>query len=170
MMPFMTSSSLALTEASIDAYYPAYDVHIVDKPITGYLETPYKQTIASALPKYNVLMAAEIGYEWYVSAKSCVGLQAYVDVGVWNNKSQITNLQSPIISVSPITDASNPTPAVTVNSPQGLVASSRYLDFGLRAYYAFSVSDSSKKAPKKKNYHYYRRHDTKDHKNRYLAY
>ena len=41
MIPFSASSSLTITEANIDAYYPTYNVHVVNEQITGKLETPY---------------------------------------------------------------------------------------------------------------------------------
>ena len=165
MMPFAAKSNLTVTDVSIDAYYPEYYVHVVDQPITGYLATPYSQTVNNILPTYNVLMTAEVGYEWYVNDKSCLGFQLYADVGVWNKKGDglsVTGYGVPLIQVSPITDAANPVPDVKVNSLDGKVTSRRYLDFGLRVYYAFSVS-------KEKNNHHYNYHrDTRDHRNRYL--
>ena len=162
MMPFSINSSLTVNEASIDAYYPRYNVHVENKQITGLLNTPYTQLSRSRLPQYNILMGAEIGYEWYFTNTSCLGFQLFADIGVWNSPSPITGNPSPLIQVSPITDAANPVPEVTVNSPEPLVASRRYLDFGVRLYYAFS--------PVSANTH--RKHaspsrDTRKHHNRY---
>ena len=160
MMPFAAKSELTITDASIDAYYPEYYVHVVDKMITGYLQTPYTQAVTSSLPKYNVLLTAEIGYEWYFDASNCLGIQAYAEVGVWNSGQATANGTAPLIQVSPITDAANPVPTVTVNAPASLVSNQRYLDFGLRVYYAFSLNgnDLRKRAPNR---------DTRLHHNRY---
>ena len=165
MLPFAPSSTLSINEASIDAYYPQYDVHVKDKMITGLLETPYQQPTTSSLPKYNVLLALEFGYEWYVSYNSSIGVQLFADVAVWSplQQSSISNLQSPMISVSRITNAADPVPSVTVNSPDMFVSGKRYIDFGIRAYYAFTFDND--------NYGHYRRprhaRDTRYHYNRY---
>ena len=161
MMPFMNASTLTVPTATIDAYYPAYDVHVTDQLITGKLTTPYSQSVSYPLPEYNVLMTAELGYEWYVNEKNCIGIQAFADVAVWSKPSSISNLQSPMIEVSPITDTSNPVPTVTVNAPSHLVSNLRYLGFGLRVYFAFSIGSSNRDT-------HLPPRDTRHHHNRYL--
>ena len=162
MLPFAASSTATITQASIDAYYPLYNVHVVDQLITGKVETPYSQPIPSSLPAYHVLMALEIGYEWHLTDRHILGLQAFADIAVWSPKSPMTNDQSPIIRVAPILNANDPVPSVTVNAPSS-ITNRRYLDFGIRAYYAFSFENTSSRP---------RRHpharDTRDHHNRYL--
>ena len=166
MIPFSASSSLTITEANIDAYYPAYNVHVVNEQITGKLETPYTTPYTIHSTPYTILLAAELGYEWYFNAKSCLGFQLYADVSVWDKKGDglpVTGYGAPFIQISPITDAANPVPTVTVRDVNPLISGRRYLDFGVRVYYAFSVSDNS-----------YRRirppRDTRRHHNRYLWY
>ena len=163
MLPFASSSLLTLTETTIDAYYPQYNVHIVNEPITGYRATPHTLPFAPAIPKYNLLMAAEIGYEWYIQNQHCLGLQIYADIGVWHSPLPVTDNPLPIISVAPITDSDTPAPAVTINDPSYLVSHRRFLDFGLRAYYAFAFGRSAKD-------NHSRARDTKNHRNRYFYY
>ena len=169
MLPFAASCTTTITQASIDAYYPLYNVHVVDQLITGKLATPYSQPVPSSLPAYHVLMALEIGYEWHLTDQHILGLQAFADIAVWSPKSPMTtalpidrNDQSPIIRVAPILNANDPVPAVSVNAPSS-ITKRRYLDFGIRAYYAFSFENTSSRP---------RRHpharDTRDHHNRYL--
>ena len=132
MLPFAASSTATITQASIDAYYPLYNVHVVDQLITGKVETPYSQPIPSSLPAYHVLMALEIGYEWHLTDRHILGLQAFADIAVWSPKSPMTNDQSPIIRVAPILNANDPVPSVTVNAPSS-ITNRRDLDFGIRA-------------------------------------
>lgn len=143
MLPFVTKTQLSLSEASIDAYYPRYEVHVTDQLITGRLELPYAQSVSSSIPKYTVLMAAEVGYEWYFNEKSCLGFQLYADIGVWNKMHAVSDPSAALVHVSAITDAANPVPAVTVGNADALIAKRRYLDFGLRLYYAFTVGSQS---------------------------
>ena len=163
MLPFAASSTATITQASIDAYYPLYNVHVVDQLITGKLATPYSQPVPSSLPAYHVLMALEIGYEWHLTDQHILGLQTFADIAVWSPKSSMTNDQSPIIRVAPIRNANDPVPSVTVNSPAALISSRRYLDFGIRAYYAFSFENTSSRSRR-----YPHTRDTRHHHNRYL--
>ncbi len=164
MLPFASSSSFTVNEAHINVYYPKYEVSVVDKLITGVLETPYTSHITHhTLPRYSVLLGVEIGYEWDITDKFNAGVQLYADVSVWNSKLAIPSNPLPMIEVAPITDASNPVPMVTVNPISGQISSMRYLDFGVRAFISISVAKDSEY-----RYYYNARHDTRKHRNRYL--
>ena len=162
MLPFAASSVATITQASIDAYYPLYNVHVVDKLITGKIETPYSHTISSSLPAYNVLMALEIGYEWHLTDRHILGLQAFADIAVWSPRSTNPLTTNPLIQVAPIRNANDPVPTITVNAPSG-ISSRRYLDFGIRAYYAFSFDSHSSR------HRHSPSRDTRYHRNRYLG-
>ena len=163
LLPFSSSRTFTLREATIDAYYPLFNVHVVNEVVTGYIQTPYVRKEASTLPQYNLLMTLEIGYEWPIKEQHSIGVQAYADFGVWNNYAN-TVAATPLISVAPITDAKSPEPAVTVGSPEQWLTGRRYLDFGIRLYYAFSTDTDTQ----------HRRanptpsRDTRHHHNRYL--
>jgi len=162
MMPLATHSTLRIDEATIKAYYPQYDVSVTNELITGRLEMPYTRPADVNLPRYNLLIGVEVGYEWQFSEQHGMGVQLYANTAVWNNyQSQPARL---FISVEPIMNAQQPVPAVNVaGSAEGLLSNRRYLDFGLRAYYTFSVRSA------------YRAHrtssrDSRNHHNRYLWY
>ena len=163
MMPISPSSTLTFDEAHINAYYPKYDVNVRDQLITGVLTTPATQSVLSLTPTYDVLLGAELGYEWNITDKTSLGIQLFADISVWNPKSPITNNQSPIIAVGKIADALNPVPTVTVNTIDGRIGSLRYLDFGLRAFVAFSVVKEQRY-----NSRIHPPRDTRKHHNRYL--
>jgi hypothetical protein len=161
MLPFAASSALTLRSASIDAYYPAYDVHVRDQLITGKLVTPYTQARTPIHPRYSLLVAAEIGYEWSLSEQSSLGLQLYADVAVWNSAGKNPAPISPLIQVSPITSQENPAPAVTVGDITPMINDLRNIDFGLRVYYAFSFKSSTGYKSR------FNTRDTRLHHNRY---
>lgn len=173
MLPFAASGTTTITQASIDAYYPAYNVHVVDQLITGKLSIPYTLPHTAIIPRYSLLVAAEVGYEWSLSGQSSLGLQLYADVGVWNQPSPsnplipsstnplILSSTNPLIQVSPITSQENPVPTVTVGDIAPMIKDLRYIDFGLRVYYAFSIeSDKGYKSR-------FNTRDTRLHRNRY---
>lgn len=159
MVPFAAKSNLTIDEATIAANYPKYNVTVTNELITGKLETPYQAPLTSHLSSLTLLMGLEVGYEFPVG-NNAIGIQAFADIGLWSNhQSQITNHK--LITVSPITASGTPA-VVTVGDPNALVSSKRFVDFGLRVYYAFSFDKS-----RDKNGH---ATDTKEHHNRYLEY
>jgi hypothetical protein len=161
MLPFAATGIVTISEASIEAYYPAYDVHVRDQLITGKLTTPYTLPHTAIIPRYSLLVAAEIGYEWSLSGQSSLGLQLYADVGVWNSAGKNPAPITPLIQVSPITSRENPVPTVTVGDITPMIKDLRYIDFGLRVYYAFSIeSDKGYKSR-------FNTRDTRLHRNRY---
>ena len=167
MMPFAASSALTVTDANIDVYYPQYNVHVHNELITGRLETPYTSNQSPITNyQYSVLMAAELGYEWSFSPKSCLGLQAYADVAVWSKRGDgvpVTGYGEPLIRVYPVADSSLPVPDVAVNGTGSLTGNLRCLAFGIRLYYGFRVGSDRPKTIRHAR-------DTRDHHTRYRWY
>ncbi len=162
MMPISATRSFTIHEANIDAYYPTYNVHVVNQLITGKLETPYTQASPSYLPTYHLLLGMELGYEWSLNNTNAIGVQAYADIAVWSSSITYPLSSDPLIQVAPITNADNPVPTVEVGSIEAFVSHQRYVGFGLRAYYAFSMGPASSKKK------YFRSgRDTYYHRNRY---
>ena len=160
MLPLAANRSLTINEANIDAYYPAYDVHVVNQLITGKMETPYTENRPSNISKYHLLVAAEIGYEWRMTNQHALGVQLFAEAAVWSKQTPNPLTPNPLIQVNPITDASNPVPVVTIGSVESFVTNRRYLDFGIRAYYAFNIEHVVE-------HRFKPRGDTRDHRNRY---
>ena len=160
MLPFAATGTVTISEASINAYYPLYNVHVTDQLITGKLETPYTEKHPSNISKYNLLIAAEIGYEWRLN-QHALGVQLFAEAAVWSKQSPITNYQSPMISVAPISNANAPVPSVTVGSAESFVSGRRYIGVGVRAYYAFHIEHIRIRQFKPRG-------DSRDHRNRYL--
>ena len=160
MAPLADNRALTINQANIDAYYPVYDVHVVNQQITGYLPTPYTDKKASNIPRCNVLMVAEIGYEWHLNTHA-LGVQLFAEAAVWNTKEPNNGVAPYVLTVSPIYNATNPVPMVDVGSIESFISNRRYLDFGIRAYYAFSIEHITVRQ-------FIPRGGTRDHKNRYL--
>lgn len=165
MLPFNVNSTNTITDATITAYLPTYDVPITNEAITGRLNTPYTIDDApTALPQYQVLLGVEAGWEFVLSreAKGWMGVQLYADLGVWDSGSENKYKQLPILVVSSIPGEGLDAP-VKVNSPDGWIQSRRYLDFGVRVYYSFPVGANSHERR-------INTRDTRGHRNRYRYY
>lgn len=165
MLPFRMTTTQAVTDATIDAYIRRLDVTVTNEAVTGKLNTPYAvDAEASSLAPYYVLLGMEAGWEFMLSrdAKGWLGLQLYANVGLWSNETSGNQTPSTLISVSPITGPDKDA-TVIVGNPDGLIGNKRYLDCGLRIYYALPVG--SQRHARRIN-----TRDTRYHRNRYRYY
>lgn len=167
MLPFAAKQTLTVDEANIEAYYPAYDVSVMNELITGKLETPYQRTDAVNLP-YTILLGIETGWEWPLGSNA-VGIQLFADISLWSSPSTVhptPSTNNPFISVAPITEAGSPA-VVTVNGSGSM--NDRLLDFGLRVYYAFGFGHS-KGSNRYEPDTFEHSRDTHEHHNRHMRY
>ena len=142
MLPFAATRRFEISDVDIDAYYEQYNVHVHNRVITGALEQPYTRMNSEKMPKWNVLVGIEAGWEWPLGrSANTIGVQAYADIGLWNAYKAAPYTR--LLDVAPITDAANPAAKVTVGSGESVIGFYNYLDFGLRVYYAFSVSSGN---------------------------
>lgn len=138
MMPFFGTENTSATSNN-DAAYVA--------PNTN-------ETSPAALPLCNLLMGIEAGWEFPLSA-GALGLQAYADIGVWNNQTKYIPQAEPNVGYTPPEVLVTTTamsllepPQSTVNSANGIVRERRIVDFGIRLYYSFgSYSFVGRKRP-----------------------
>ena len=134
---FLGKTKQDITNASIDAYYVPYGFHVIDEEVTGVVhQGDLRKEYDGGAPAINLLVAGRIGYEAKTEHNGRVGILAFVDYNVWNNRS-IVNTSTTIIAVSPITDAANPIPTVTINNAiESVVTRMNPLQVGLALYYA----------------------------------
>ena len=108
------------------------------------------------LPKYNLLLAAEAGWEFALSGNHSLGVQAYADIGLWSPKTTITDVPT-FINVYPIEAVNTPAEVSVSAAP---IDPKRYIAVGLRVYYKFQLSSNRSRR--------IYTGDTKAHHNRYL--
>jgi len=141
MMVLSDSYQQDVKDVTIDAYYELPDVHVINRLITGITDGA-DYSGKNCLPKYNVLVSAEIGYEWPLRNGGLLGLGIYADYSPWN--SHKTTFAKEIIEVAPIIDSDYPPASVTVHP---LAASSisklNFCDFGLKIYYGIEHTHRS---------------------------
>lgn len=132
-----------LSSPIIEAYYPTYGVTITNALITGVVDNnQLYMTTKSSQPNFGSYAGTEIGYEYRINHKNCIGIVAYFDVGFWNYLPKKTD--DLIISVSPIMDSNNPAAVVTINDAyRSSLTSYIPLQFGLKCYFAFDLQKSS---------------------------
>ncbi len=138
MLPFWQERQLDVTDAHIGAYYDAFMVPVRDYLATGRLEGyQYHGKSNGVMPKMNALLAVEVGYEWKVGWKNRMGVQAYLDYGVWNDYEN-NPPQYRLIDVSPIWNTEYPVPDIKVNYlTDTYISKANYLSCGIKLYYSF---------------------------------
>jgi len=134
-----------VSKASIDAYYPAYGVHVTDQPSTGQIATPLTLSGQGSAKNLQVLLSAELGYEWQIGDpyerfnEHYIGIQLYANYGLWSLQ---TSADEAMVSVSPIvTPSANP--QIQIGSIQGMGSPLSYMSCGLRIYYTIQTVDYS---------------------------
>lgn len=141
MMPLAERFTQTLSNTHIYATYTRYDVQLRDELITGRLPQTANEGIEGVLPKYNVQVGVELGYDWSVARHHSIGVQLFAHYGVWNNYIPQKN-ESTFLYVAPILSHENPIPGVTVNGLRApLAGSMNSFDCGIRVTYSFEETD-----------------------------
>lgn len=137
-MPFLSRSEQVLKNPSISAYYDLTGVTVTNRVITGVVAPEdMRKSFDGVFSGLTVKASCELGYEWKLGARSAFGLKVFADVSVYDNYSS----DAPggrLITVAPITDATNPAPLVTVGHATELYCRQMLpVELGLKLYYAF---------------------------------
>lgn len=145
MMPFYQKRHLDVTDAHITVFYPEFGVPVTDYLATGRLENyEYHATDDAYMPKLNALLAVELGYEWRTGIDNRMGVQLYLDYGLWNNYSN-NPPRKRLIDVEPILNTEYPVPNIHVNMLTDTYSSKvNYLSCGIKWYYAFHRQNRKK--------------------------
>lgn len=138
MMPVDELYRQTMHDITIDAYYVRPDVHVINRLITGVAdESQINYTGKGCLPKYNVLLGTEIGYEWNIQGRNRIGLGVYADLSPWSSFS--TSATANVIEVSSINNPDYPPAQVTIHPLCALSNKHMlYCDFGIKFYYGIN--------------------------------
>jgi len=149
MLPVYTpyNQSISNNENTyIDAYFQRTGVNVTNEVITGKLaETDYKTkgTDNGNLYALNIMVGAEIGYEWVLKSGNSLGLGAYADYCVYSTYKNNTSTQ-PLIQVTPPV-GSEIAQVEVLSATKTYARSLGYFDAGIKLAYHFNF-------PKKKQY------------------
>ena len=118
LLPVYTPSHQTVTNPDVDAYFEEEGVHVVNETVTGVVsdaQQDIKATTANNL-KVNILLGAELGYEFRLQSGHSIGLGAYANYGLWNafkgnGDGKVFNLTAPegantaVIDIETLTNA-----------------------------------------------------------------
>lgn len=145
MLPLYSNCTQDVSNLHIAAYYPEFDVTIADEPVLG-VASPYQlhQSREDVLPVFNLLCGLELGYEWELNGRLWyrskishrLGVAAYFDIAAYSSPFRSAKSSKPFVSVSEIP---NEQEDAVVTIPIYAPKSFRYMDFGIKLYYAFQT-------------------------------
>ena len=148
MLPVYTPYNQKISDNKntyIDAYFKSTGVNVTNKDITGVLaESDYKSkgTDNGNQFAFNLMLGAELGYEWILKSGNSLGLGVYGNYCVFSTFKNGSTSTDPLIQVTPPTGAS--TAQVEVLSATKTYAEKLgFFDAGVKLAYHFNF-------PKKK--------------------
>lgn len=138
MLPVFTPYRQTITNPSIDAYFPTEGVHVSNEVITGKVEDNQLKSKGGNNNqwKLNLMLMAELGYEWNLHSGNSIGLGVYANYSVYSMFKGETDNKS-LMNVT----APSATSAATVDilSATDTYANKLgYFDAGIKVAYHFN--------------------------------
>lgn len=85
VLPVFAHYNQKISEPLIDAYFADYGVHVPNEVVTGRLEeSKYKSGGKWNASSLNVMLTAELGYEWMLRSGNALGLGAYANYSLYD--------------------------------------------------------------------------------------
>jgi len=145
MIPVYTPYSQNIVNPQIDAYFPTEGVNVSNEVITGMLKNNQLTNTGSDNGNQfsvNVMLTAEIGYEWVLNSGNSLGLGAYANYCVYNNFKNNGTVKS-LMDVTAPTGSS--AASVNVLSATKTYANGLgYFDAGVKLAYHFNFPKKRK--------------------------
>ncbi len=93
MVPVYSPSKQTLDQENthITAYFPETGITITDQMVTGKYTGQQPTTDNGVKYKINIMLTAELGYEWILKSGNSLGLGAYANYSVFNTYSNTTS-------------------------------------------------------------------------------
>ena len=147
MLPVYTPFSQKLDENTyIDAYFQELGVNVTNKEVTGRLREEQFKINGSDNGNqfaFNLLLGAEIGYEWIIKSGNSLGLGAYADYGVFSTFKNDNTSTAPLIQVTAPTNNSNAVVDV-LSATKTYAEKLGYFDVGIKLAYHFNYPKKRK--------------------------
>ena len=132
MLPVYTPYTETLKEPHITATFP-WGVVVPDEVATGKVtKLDYSGTSAQSM-KLNIMLGAELGYEWFFNSGNSLGLGVYANYSVYNMFQQQTQNKG-LIEVTPAV----PTKVDVHSATDTYTSKMGYFDAGLKLAYHFN--------------------------------
>ena len=152
-LPVYSHYSQKITDQNVDAYNVTKDVHVPNELVTGAItDDQAKQSGSLKLSKLNVMLSAELGYEWKLKNSQAFGLGVYANYSVYTLYSNDPTGKM-INDMNPDAATGGVTPVVVDNVNNAYVKDQGlgYFDAGIKLAYHFNwIRDTLNKGKRKK--------------------
>ena len=138
MIPLYTpyKQTVNTQDTHITAYFPETGITIQDNPVTGQY-TGQQPTEKNGIQfNINVMLTAEIGYEWLLKSGNSIGLGAYANYSVFNTFKNTTNSEG-LFSLTAPTDTDKAHLDV-LSATHAYADKLGYFDAGIKLAYHFN--------------------------------
>jgi hypothetical protein len=141
MIPVYTMFDQKLKQADVNvfAYDPALGVTFDNNVVTGKYDESLNPTGDNGMQfKFNIMLTAEIGYEWTLKSGNSLGLGAYADYSVFNSyKNAATSGQS-LIDLVTAPSASGVAQLGVLSATKTYADKIGFFDVGIKLAYHFN--------------------------------
>ena len=139
MLPVYTPYKQNITNPQINAYFPTEGVNVSNEVITGYLKD--NQLTNSGTDNgnqfsINVMMTAELGYEWTLKGGNSFGLGAYANYCVYNSFKNSGTVKSLMDVTAP--NGSSVATVDVLSATKTYATGLGYFDAGIKLGYHFN--------------------------------
>ncbi|MBR6017126.1 MAG: hypothetical protein IK073_00715 [Paludibacteraceae bacterium] len=143
MIPLYTpyQQTVNQQETHITAYFPETGITIQDNPVTGQYTGQQPEEKNGIQFNINVMLTAEIGYEWILKSGNSLGLGAYANYSVFNTYKNTTNSEGLFNLTAPTDD--DKAKLDVLSATHAYADKLGYFDAGIKLAYHFNF-------PKKK--------------------
>lgn len=149
LLPLYTPYQQTITSPTVDAYFQEEGVHVTNEAITGRLENDQLNDKGKNHNqwKVNLLLTAEIGYEWSLRNGDALGLGVYANYSVVSAFKAETANKS-LINVTPPSGDSKASASV-VSATDTYVNKLGYVDVGIKVAYHFNFPKQKRSVAEK---------------------
>ncbi len=136
VIPVFSHYKQNITTPDINAYFPTEGVHVNNELITGLVKDNQLNTKGKWNPsKVNVMLTAELGWEWILKSENSIGLGVFANYSVYDLYKNNTDNKS-LINVTPPT--SGPANVDVLSATDTYANGMGYFDCGLKLVYHFN--------------------------------
>lgn len=149
LLPLYTPYQQTITSPTVDAYFQEEGVHVTNEAITGRLENDQLNDKGKNHNQWkaNLLLTAEIGYEWSLRNGDALGLGVYTNYSVVSAFKAETANKS-LINVTPPSGDSKASASV-VSATDTYVNKLGYVDVGIKVAYHFNFPKQKRSVAEK---------------------
>ena len=136
-MPVYSNYNQEIKNPNVNAYFPTEGVNVSNEVITGLVRKEQAETSGKwNASKINVMLSAELGYEWTFKNLNSLGLGVYANYSVYTYYTNDTQDKS-LVSVSK-PDAAAPSVVDVVSATDTYADGLGYFDVGIKLAYHFN--------------------------------